>query len=221
MPWARGRTLTQAFAAEASPSPRNERAAEAPPDEELFRGRIYGLLARLLAAPPDMPLLASLASLAGDDTELGRAFAVLAEAAGTAAPARVAEEYHDLFIGLTRGELLPYGSYYLTGFLNEKPLAELRGTLAGLGVGRADDVKEPEDHVAALCEVMAGLIDGAYGAPQPLAVQRGFFETHMAPWIGRFFADLEGADAAVFYAAVGRLGRVFVEIESTAFAMDA
>jgi TorA maturation chaperone TorD len=213
--------LTQLFAAEARASPRNERAAEALPDEELFRGRIYGLLARLLAAPPDGPVLASLAEIAADNTELGRAFAALAEAAGAAAPAEVAVEYHDLFIGLTRGELLPYGSYYLTGFLNDKPLAELRGALAGLGVARAADVKEPEDHVAALCEVVAGLIDGAYGAPQPLAVQRGFFETHMAPWIGRFFADLEGAEVAVFYAAVGRLGRVFIEIESAAFAMDA
>jgi TorA maturation chaperone TorD len=97
----------------------------------------------------------------------------------------------------------------------------LRDALARLGIARAADVKEPEDHVAALCEVMAGLIDGAYGAAQPLAVQRSFFETHMAPWVGRFFADLEGAEAAVFYAAVGMLGRRFVEIESAAFAMDA
>src|SRR6266446_2029089 len=135
MPWARGRTLTQAFAAEGRPSPRNERAAEAPPDEELFRGRIYGLLARLLATPPDGPVLASLAEIAADNTELGRAFAALAEAAGAADPLRVAEEYHDLFIGLTRGELLPYGSYYLTGFLNEKPLAELPGRCRGQGAG--------------------------------------------------------------------------------------
>ena len=213
--------MTQLFAAEARPSPRNGEVAETPPDEELFRARIYGLLARLLAAPPDRPVLASLAEIAADNTELGRAFAALAEAAVAIDPLRIAEEYHDLFIGLTRGELLPYGSYYLTGFLNEKPLAELRGALAGLGIARVDDVKEPEDHVAALCEVMAGLIDGAYGAPQPLAVQRGFFETHMAPWIGRFFADLEGAQAAVFYAAVGRLGRRFIEIERAAFAMDA
>jgi TorA maturation chaperone TorD len=209
------------FVAEARPSPRHGEAAETPPDEELVRGRIYALLARLLAAPPDAPLLASLAALTADNSELGRAFAALAAAAAAAAPAGVAEEYHDLFIGLTRGELLPYGSYYLTGFLNEKPLAELRGALAGLGIARAMGVKEPEDHVAALCEVMAGLIDGSYGTPQPLAVQRNFFETHMAPWIGRFFADLEGAKAAVFYAAVGRLGRRFVEIESAAFAMDA
>jgi len=129
-------------------------------------------------------------------------------------------EYHDLFIGLTRGELLPYGSYYLTGFLNEKPLAELRARWQG-SVSPGRRRQGAGGHVAALCEVMAGLIDGAYGAPQPLAVQRGFFETHMAPWFGRFFADLEGAQAAVFYAAVGRLGRRFIEIESAAFAMDA
>jgi TorA maturation chaperone TorD len=212
--------LTEMLVAEARPSPRHGETAETPPDEELLRARIYGLLARLLAAPPDAPLLTSLTALTADDSELGRAFARLAEAAAAAAPAGVAEEYHDLFIGLTRGELLPYGSYYLTGFLNEKPLAELRDALAGLGIARAADVKEPEDHVAALCEVMAGLIDGAYGAAQPLAVQRSFFETHMAPWVGRFFADLEGAEAAVFYAAVGMLGRRFVEIESAAFAMD-
>ena len=221
MPRARGSTLTEMLVAEARPSPRHGEIAETPPDEELLRARIYGLLARLLAAPPDAPLLTSLTALTGDDSELGRAFTALAEAAGAAAPAGVAEEYHDLFIGLTRGELLPYGSYYLTGFLNEKPLAELRDALAGLGIARAADVKEPEDHVAALCEVMAGLIAGAYGSPQPLAVQRSFFETHMAPWVGRFFADLEGAEAAVFYAAVGMLGRRFVEIESAAFAMDA
>ena len=212
--------MTEVFVAEARPSPRHGEAAETP-DEELVRARIYGLVARLLAAPPDMPLLASLAGLTADDTGLGHAFAKLAEAAGTAAPAGVTEEYHDLFIGLTRGELLPYGSYYLTGFLNEKPLAELRDALAELGIARAAEVKEPEDHAAALCEVMAGLIDGSYGSPQPLSVQRGFFETHMAPWIGRFFADLEGAEAAVFYAAVGHLGRRFIEIERAAFAMDA
>src|SRR5437016_10795034 len=206
MPWARGRTLTQLFAAEARPSPRNGEVAETPPDEELFRARIYGLLARLLAAPPDRPVLGSLAEIAADNTELGRAFAALAEAAGAADPLRIAEEYHDLFIGLTRGELLPYGSYYLTGFLNEKPLAELREALAELGIARAMNVKEPEDHVAALCEVMAGLIDGAYGIPQPLATQRRFFEAHLASWLGRFFADLAGAKAADFYAAVGRLG---------------
>jgi TorA maturation chaperone TorD len=207
-------------AAEAHALPGRTHLAEPLPDEELHRARIYGLLARLLAAPPDAPLLAGLAALCSDDSDLGRAFAALAQAANSAAPEAVAEEYHDLFIGLTRGELLPYGSYYLTGFLNEKPLAVLRGALARLGIARVGQVKESEDHAAALCEVMAGLIGGAYGPPRPLAIQREFFDMHLAPWIGRFFSDLAGAKAAVFYAAVGRLGRLFVEIESAAFAMD-
>jgi TorA maturation chaperone TorD len=207
-------------AAEALAPPRSQHVDEELPDEEAHRARIYGLLARLLAAPPDAPLLAALAALSGDDSELGRAFTALADAARSATRDRVAEEYHDLFIGLTRGELLPYGSYYLTGFLNEKPLAVLRGALARLGIARATEVKEPEDHVAALCEVMAGLIGGTYGAPQPLALQREFFETQIAPWTARFFTDLAGAKAAVFYTAVGELGRLFVAIESAAFAMD-
>lgn len=207
-------------AAEADLLAPSKRTTEPLPDEEMHRARIYALLARLLAAPPDPPLLAALAALGADASDLGGAFGALAEAAADTAPGYAAAEYHDLFIGLTRGELLPYGSYYLTGFLNEKPLAVLRGTLAGLGVARAADVKEPEDHIAALCEVMAGLIDGAYGAPQPLAVQREFFEAHIAPWAGRFFADLAGAEAARFYRAVAELGRRFVAIESAAFKMD-
>ena len=198
----------------------SQHLAEPPPEEELQRARIYRLLARLLATPPDAALLAGLAALPGDDSGLGRAFAILGRAAASAKPESVAEEYHDLFIGLTRGELLPYGSYYLTGFLNEKPLAALRGDLASLGIARSAEVKEPEDHIAALCEVMAGLIDGAYGGPQPIAAQRQFCDAHVAPWAGRFFADLARAGAAVFYAAVAEFGRRFTEIERTAFAME-
>ena len=212
-------TAVSAAAGEA-PAP-SEIGAAALAEEELFRARIYGLLARLLSAPPDAALLAGLQALSGDETELGEAFSVLSNAAADTNPELVREEYHELFIGLTRGELLPYGSYYLTGFLHEKPLAALRTDLAGLGVARAVDVSEPEDHAAALCEVMAGLIDGAYGLPQPVAVQRRFFDAHMAPWLGRLFADLAGAEAAGFYVAVGQLGRRFMEIERAAFAMDA
>src|SRR5690348_7715068 len=93
------------------------------PEEELFRAQLYGLLAQLLRAPPDARVFAALAQLTGDESELGRALAALAEAAARTTPEAVAREYHDLFIGLGRGELLPYGSYYRTGFLNEKPLA--------------------------------------------------------------------------------------------------
>lgn len=188
------------------------------PEEELFRAQLYSLLARLLSAAPDAALLEALAAIDGDDSELGRALTELAGAA-TAAPTAVAEEYQDLFIGLGRGELLPYGSFYLTGFLQEKPLAELRRALAELGIARRSEVKEPEDHIAALCEVMAGLIDGGFGAPQPLAVQRRLFDKHLLPWAGRFFGDLEEARAADFYRRVGRIGALFIGIESAAFAL--
>ena len=126
-------------------------------------------------------------------------------------------EYFELFIGLGRGELLPYGSYYLTGFLHERPLARLRADLSGLGIERAAGQAEPEDHAAILCEIMAGLVSRRF--PAPAAAERELFGQHLAPWIGRFFADLEQADAADFYRRVGTLGRVFVEIETDAFAL--
>jgi TorA maturation chaperone TorD len=188
--------------------------------EEGLRAQQYQLLARLLAAPPAADLLDLAASFTGDDTEYGRALAELAERAGRTTPAAASREYHELFVGIGRGELVPYGSYYLTGFLNEKPLAKLRGDMARLGIARAETVKEPEDHISALCEMMAGLITGAFGAPLDLAAQRTFFDNHLAPWAPLFFADLEKASSARLYAAVGTLGRVFVGIEKTAFVME-
>jgi TorA maturation chaperone TorD len=198
-------------------------AAEASVDdilpEERLRAHQYQLLARFLAAPPDAALLELAVGFTGDDTDLGRALAELAHRAGRIAPEAASREYHDLFIGIGRGELVPYASYYLTGFLNEKPLAKLRGEMARLGIARAETVKEPEDHVGALCEMMAGLITGAFGAPLELAGQRAFFERHLAPWAPAFFQDLEQAKSAWLYAPVGTLGRVFMGIEKTAFMM--
>ena len=188
-------------------------------EEELLRAQLYLLLSRLLAAAPDARLLGELKGTGGDSSELGKAFVALAREAASTSAADAKSEYHDLFIGIGRGELVPYGSYYLTGFLHEKPLAELREALAGLGIVRDGSVKEPEDHIAALCEVMAGLINGAFDVAAPLLAQRRFFERHIAPWAARFFADLEGAETARFYRAVGQVGRLFVGIETTAFAM--
>jgi TorA maturation chaperone TorD len=198
-------------------------AAEARVDdilpEEWLRAHQYQLLARFLAAPPDAALLELAVDFTGDDTDLGRALAELALRAGRMTPEAASREYHDLFIGIGRGELVPYASYYLTGFLNEKPLAKLRGEMARLGIARAEAVKEPEDHIAALCEMMAGLITGAFGAPLELAGQRAFFERHLAPWAPAFFEDLEKAKSAWLYVPVGTLGRVFMGIEKTAFMM--
>ena len=188
------------------------------PDEmDAARARQYALLATLLARAPDDALLDRLAALQVDPTPLGLAYAALAQAAADTDAERVSQEYFDLFIGLGRGELLPYGSYYLTGFLHERPLARLRTDLAALGIARAEGNVEPEDHVALLCEVMAGLADGRFAAPA--VAGRDLFDKHLKPWIGRFFSDLETAEGAHFYRAVGALGRVFIDIESEAFTL--
>lgn len=184
---------------------------------DLARSQEYALLSALLVRAPDAGLLARLSRLGGDASPLGVAHIALAEAAAQAEPSKVEREYFDLFIGLGRGELVPYGSYYLTGFLNERPLARLRDDLADFGVERVEGNYEPEDHAATLCEIMAGLIARHLAAPE--GAEHRLFEKHMAPWIGRFFADLERADSANFYRHVGALGRVFVEIETEAFAL--
>jgi len=178
------------------------------------RAREYALLAALLSCPPSNALLGEIARLQGDVTPLGRAHATLAQAASEAA-ADVEREFFDLFVGLGRGELLPYGSYYLTGFLNERPLSRLRDDLAALGIERVENHFEPEDHAATLCEIMAGLAGGRFPASEQ--AQRAFFAKHVAPWMGRLFADMEVAASAKFYRSVGMLGRLFLEIEAEAF----
>jgi TorA maturation chaperone TorD len=144
--------------------------------------------------------------------------AALAQAADNASVEKIEREFFNLFIGVGHGELLPYGSYYLTGFLNERPLARLREDLRALGIERAEGQVEPEDHAAILCEIMARLANGQFAAAT--GVQQQFFEKHLAPWIGRFFADLERADSANFYRHAGTVGRLFMEIETEAFALS-
>jgi TorA maturation chaperone TorD len=184
---------------------------------EAARAREYALVATLLLRSPDTDLLRRLAGLRGDASPLGLAHAALGEAAAQADAEKVGREYFDLFVGLGRGEILPYASYYLTGFLYERPLARLRGDLKRLGIEQTPGQSEPEDHAAILCEIMAGLADGSIEA-RP-GSDREIFEKHMAPWIGRFFADLEQSRTSKFYARVGALGRTFVEIEAEAFAL--
>jgi TorA maturation chaperone TorD len=194
--------------------------AEAEADEiELLRSHEYNLLAIVLGRAPERDLVGRLVELRGDHSALGSAHIALAQAAAAADLDAVQREFFDLFVGLGRGELLPYASYYLTGFLNERPLARVREDLGALGIERAPDQHEPEDHIAILLEVMAGLASGRFAADR--SAERGFFERHLKPWAERFFADLEAAKSARFYRAVGALGRLFMEIEAEAFAMDA
>jgi len=188
--------------------------------EDALRAQMYCFLARLLSAPADEALLKSVSEMEGDETALGKAMLSFARMASKIELSQAEEEYHDLFIGVARGELLPYGSYYLTGFLHEKPLSKLRNDMARLGIARDADHKEPEDHIASLMDMMAGLITGEFGDPAPLAEQKTFFEAHISSWASHFFADLEGAKSSVLYAALGSIGRSFMEIEATAFSMS-
>jgi len=183
------------------------------------RAQEYALLAALLMRAPDAALLSKISELRADASPLGLAHAALAEAAQKTAAEKVEREFFDLFIGLGRGELLPYGSYYLTGFLHERPLARLRDDLANIGIARAEGVVEPEDHAGILCEIMSGLASRRLSAPPDS--DRMIFDKHMAPWIGRFFADLENAAAADFYKRLGTLGRCYMDIEAEAFDLPA
>jgi TorA maturation chaperone TorD/DNA-binding transcriptional regulator YdaS (Cro superfamily) len=192
------------------------------PEEDLLRAQIYALLGRGLARRPDTALLTALGQLKGDETVMGQALGQLAERARTTSLERAQDEYDVLFIGLPRGELVPYASFYRTGFLYERPLAKLRGDMAQLGYARADNVAEPEDHMGALCELMALLIQGGEGrGPAELTTQERLFRQHLAPWGERFFTDLEQAPSARLYQPLGAVGRLFMSIETQAFALAA
>jgi TorA maturation chaperone TorD len=193
-------------------------AAGTPADEEeRARAGVYSLLGALLASPPQPDLLTMLRDLEPGTGALAPAWQSLKLAAGQAGPERLEEEFNALFIGLGRGELVPYGSWYLTGFIMEKPLAELRARLQQLGFARQEGVAEPEDHVAALCEVMAMTI-----AENRLTFseQAAFFSRHVGSWMPRFFADLEKAQSAGFYRAVGSLGTRLMAVEQQYFVMS-
>ena len=198
-------------------------------DADRLRAQAYGLLAHMLARPPSRDLLATVGALDGDGSPLGRAISDLAARARTLADApdgehRAEREYHELFLGVTRGELVPFASYYRTGFLIDRPLARLREDMQALGIERAPGVSEPEDHIAAIVEIMGALAAGTVGTADgepDLPRQKRFFERHLAPWAGRFFQDLEEASAADLYRPLGTFGRLFLDIETNAFAMIA
>lgn len=184
-----------------------------------LRANCYRLLGALLVAPPNEQVLAVVMQLeAGGDGGLCESLDMLRVAAERANLTELDDEYHALFIGVGRGELVPYGSWYMTGFLMDQPLALLRQQLDRLGFTRQPEVKEPEDHAAALCEAMALLI-----GRQDLTFQdqQQFFSVHIKPWMIAFFEDLQSANNARFYRAVGQLGKRFLEFEAQYFAMPA
>lgn len=194
-------------------------AGPASDDLDRMRSEHYRFVARLLSAAPDAALLAAVAQLQGDETALGQAYSALARTARDTSAEALEREYFELFIGVGRGELLPYASFYLTGFLNERPLADLRADLAALGIARAEDRHEPEDHIALLMDVMGEMAAG--DLPVDAGQQAAFFQRHLAPWAAQFFDDLAIAPSARFYRPLAEIGRLIVEIEARAFALAA
>ncbi len=177
------------------------------------RADLYALLAHLLWNPPDAVMLRRLASPVTGDNALAQARRALAKAAAETDPVQVEREHFTLFTGVSGGELLPYASYYLTGFIHERPLAEVRADLHALGLVRTEGLFEPEDHIAFLFEVMAALIRGA--ATETLT-DADFFRRHIKGWSERLFADIERAEAAQFYRPVAALARLLVDLETQA-----
>jgi TorA maturation chaperone TorD len=189
-------------------------------EEDILRADMYAFLASVLRTEPSDALISEVAVLEGDRTPIGSACLTLAHLAKNLDNGAIRNEYVELFIGVGRGELLPFASFYLTGFLNDKPLANLRADMASIGIKRADSVKEPEDHIASLFDIMSGLIRGSYGRCYTIGEQATFFRKHIEPWAGLLMSDIEGAKSAVFFAPVGTVGSAFLEIESQAFSMD-
>lgn len=188
--------------------------------EEAARADLYGLLATLLYAPPSQALLDTigLAPTAGEGV-LQLAWNGLVSACRQVQADAIRAEYEQLFIGVGKPEVMLYGSYYLSGFLMEKPLVALRTDLANLGLQRPESVVESEDHIAFVCEVMRTLIAADDVMPANVATQKTFFATHMQGWVIDACAAIEAHPQAVFYQAVARLARSFFEVEMQAFDM--
>lgn len=190
-------------------------------EEDLARASLYGLLARLLYAAPDAELLQAIAradEIAVPESALAQSWHGLQAASAVMDAEAAKDEYGRLFIGLGQGEVMPYLSWYLTGFLMEEPLAELRDDLDALGLMRSADIGEPEDHLAALCEAMRWQVAGDDEiAAVALSKQKEFFGRHIRPWYARFAAELEAAPSANYYRAVARLLKDFLDIEAQAF----
>lgn len=190
-------------------------------DHDGLRANMYGLLARLLAAPPSSQLLGLLEEIEDENPvadALATAWRLLKVAARDRPHEALADEYHNLFIGIGRGELVPYASWYMTGYLMDRPLAYLRRDLAALGIERQPGGSDPEDHAATLCECMRVIITAE---DISFSDQRHFFLSHIASWMPVFFGDLQQAQTACLYAAVGGLGAAFLDFERRYFEFEA
>lgn len=192
-------------------------------DEETARAELYGLLAQLFYAPPAPELLANLRLAATEAPAAGgfleEPWRTLVGVTRALSDDTIADEYNALFGGVGKPEVYLYGSHYLSGFLNEKPLARLRTELASLGLARDEAMSDTEDHIAYLCEVMRYLIAGDDVAVANLARQQSFFSEHLQPWVVPLCDAMARHPKARFYAAVAELTRAFVAVEAQGFDM--
>ena len=188
--------------------------------EDLARADMYALIARLLYAPDEQLLraIATAEEIIAETAPLAEAWHALAAAADACDAEAVIEEYEKLFIGVGRPEVMLYGSYYLAGFMMEKPLALLRDDLAQMGLARNETVREPEDHLAALCDVMRYLIIGDESRDAAsLEQQKQFFTRNIQTWCQRFCDAVLESESANFYKHVARFIKVFFNIEAESF----
>lgn len=190
-------------------------------DEEIARAEVYGLLAQLYQAPPAPELLANLRVAATEAPVAGafleEPFRQLVGAARACSDDAVADEFEALFGGVGKPEVWAYGSHYLSGFLNDKPLVRLRSDLAALGLGRDESRAETEDHIAYLCEVMRYLIAGDDVAVANLTQQQRFFAAHLQPWVERLCEAIAAQPRAGFYRAVALFTQAFMNVEAQGF----
>ena len=192
-------------------------------DEETARAELYGLLSQLYYAAPDATLLAALrVAVTEAPTDGGFLQEPWQHLVGTVRnldDAIIAKEFDRLFGGVGKPEVYLYGSHYLSGFLNERPLAKLRTDLDRLGLARGEGMPETEDHIAYLCEVMRYLIAGDDVTVCNLTAQRDLFATHLQPWVLLLCDALEAHPQAKFYAALAQFTRAFVAVETQGFDM--
>ena len=189
-------------------------------EEDQLRADMYSFLANLFRSEPDADLINQLKVLESDDSPIGKSIKTLSKLALSLDLPTIRDEYVRIFVGVGRGEILPFASYYLTGFLKDKPLAKLRQDMEKIGIKLKDNVKEPEDHIASIFDMMAGLIVGKFNKKFSIAEQRDFFNKHLAPWVDLLMRDIESSKIAVFYSPIGTIGKEFMEIERASFSMN-
>jgi TorA maturation chaperone TorD len=189
--------------------------------EEIARAEVYGLLASLFFAPPSADLYAQLRVAVTEAPAAGAfletSWSELVASSRRLTPERVGDEYVALFGGVGKPEIFVYGSWFMAGTLNEKPLVDLRADLAALGLERPAGVLETEDHIASVCEVMRYLIAGDDLAVSNLAAQQRFFDAHLRPWVERLCDTIIAHPGADFYRAVAGFARDFFAVEAQGF----